>query len=249
MGQQDVYPGHGRYGRIVQRMLTELRDGTIDLNWRNRQDVSINTLCRDLVARHFQVPAQGQVSNAAWLGCDQQASTIRAAAIRAVNNQQGLGNQYPWTNWAGTHYGHWHSPPQYSPGADTAIWEQPQSVPSRHGPRRTYSHQRVHWPAHRKWGWNQSHPDVRYVWGWDPKEAGQANGEHGSHVGFPFNVGRCYYILWVTPRTAFLEGINRGRQVTLTVEGTRRSGYPKTSAELPNASGAAGFGQWVVSTR
>src|SRR5690606_564860 len=65
----------------------------------------------------------------------------------------------------------------------------------------------------------------------------------------PVCTGTCYYILWLTPQTAFLEGINRGIQVNLEMGGVAHQGHPKTSAELVNTAGHGGFGQWVVASR
>ena len=84
-----------------------------------------------------------------------------------------------------------------------------------------------------------------YLWGWDPKENGNEKGMIGAHLGFPFGVGSCRFIVWITPKTAFFEAINTGGQVTRTVKDQQVQGFPKASTELSGSNGA-GFGQWIV---
>jgi hypothetical protein len=103
--------------------------------------------------------------------------------------------------------------------------------------------QKVQWPNRKvgRFGWHQSHPDIDYLWGWDPKDAGNENGDIGTHIGFPFELGPCSFIIWITPKAAFLEGINTGRTITKVLDGKRVTGHPKTSTAL-----TGGRGQWLV---
>ena len=73
---------------------------------------------------------------------------------------------------------------------------------------------------------------------------GNENGMIGAHLGFPFGVGSCRFIVWITPKTAFFEAINTRGQVTRTVKGQQVQGS-KASTELSGPNGT-GFGQWVV---
>ncbi len=67
----------------------------------------------------------------------------------------------------------------------------------------------------------------------------------GARLGFPFGVGSCRFIVWITPKTAFFEAISTARQVTRTINGQQVQGFPKASTELSGPN-SAGFEQWVV---
>ncbi len=256
----DNYPGDGPYGTIIQAMLAELKAGTIAFGWAaGHLKRNITSLCTTLVNRHFATIRDKNKqkpfpTHAAWLGVNATSKAmVLSECIKAVNRHTGLGNDGPWSHWKGTHWGHWYGYQQggtFKESVDKAIWQPPRDEKSKHGPQRTYKLQPVFWPKQSghpsKWGWNQSHRDVRYVWGWDPKNSGQQNGLYGSHVGFPFRVGKVHYILWVTPKIAFLEGINVGASKTITVQNVNRTGFPKTSTALTDASNHGSFGLWVV---
>ncbi len=202
-----------------------------------------------------------------------------------------------WDTWAGTHWGIWMSDWYGKVYLDTASWQYPIQVPtddpddlldSTTGKPRVYDHQHVTWLERTPFeavekdaagkvirtnianeGWNSSHPDVSYVWGWDPKDWGEAKkikypGTWGVHVGFPFLFKQpddIRFILWLTPSEVFLESVNLSRQAEIAIDPTKteqfsdkawksktipgmkpttRTGHPKSSTALN------GRGQWVI---
>lgn len=155
----------------------------------------------------------------------------------ALKNPKGYGSPDGWRCWAGHHGGTW-----YDPGdrkfTDEADWLPPEKEPTKKGPKRLYDFQRVHFTgSNERWGWNQSHPDVSYVWGWDPKP-GLDLACFAPHIGFTFTCGDAKAIVWITPAEAFLEMI--------------RPGKPKADGDTPtrkrsSCSTKGGIGQWTVS--
>lgn len=174
-----------------------------------------------------------------------------------------------WHTWAGYHWGYWLT--DYGDlYLDTAKWDSP--VPretddpldqpdTTTGRPRMYDHQHVEWLERRHYkviaeadgkervnyahhGWNSSHPDVSYLWGWDPKDweyfpkydpatkkwlnvdpTIKYPGTWGVHVGFPFlaeDADDIRFIVWLTPSEVFLETVNfsRMREIKLKPEGT-----------------------------
>ncbi len=79
-----------------------------------------------------------------------------------------------------------------------------------------------------------------YVWGWDPKSGSDENGDIGTHLGLTFALPPCEFIIWITPKEAFLEGVNTSAETARAVNGRTVRGYPKTS------TGFNGRGQWAV---
>jgi hypothetical protein len=198
-----------------------------------------------------------------------------------------------WETWAGMHWGIWMADDEHN-YLDTASWahtiQRPSQDPddtldSTTGLPRVYDHQHVVWRERERidavdpenpdahnfshHGWNQSHPDVPYLWGWDPKDFPQTlikyPGHWGVHVGFPFlynEVEDIRFIVWLTPTEVFLETVNLSREVTFDIDPTNTRAYktntawksktivpmivtPKTGA--PKASTALnGRGQWVI---
>jgi hypothetical protein len=196
-------------------------------------------------------------------------------------------------NWAGTHWGYFWSKYSFKPYLDTARWEAVREVPTELKGRdpdsvtrrdRVYDHQPVTWLEREAFqvttkhdgrthfsrhGWNQSHRDVPYIWGWDPKffraRTISKPGSVGVTLGFPFLSpdGAIHFIAWFTPEEVFLEAVNRSvdpkttgidldfrltqqhheKKQPLTVppkEAVERLGYPKSSNSVD------GQGQWVI---
>lgn len=231
----DQYPGDDAYTRIVQRLQRDIQADRIRLPWvdgrvRTRMDV-----CDNLVDRHFDGGVGNPVrSNAQFLGCEGLTrDALKQACKGALAAGAGFASGDNWRRWSGSHAGRWQQDGQAA-GQDNATWDAPGKERSRvpgdtnpDGSPREYDFQRVRWDN--RSGWNQSHPDVPYVWGWDPKNNGNENGEIGTHIGFPFAVSDCEFIVWFTPKEAFLEGIRPGAP-----------DRPKTSA------GYKGRGQWNI---
>lgn len=233
--QTDQYPGDGAYTRIVQRLQRDIQADRIRLPWvdgrvRTRMDV-----CDNLVDRHFDGGVGNPVrSNAQFLECEGLTrDALKQACKGALAAGAGFALGDSWRRWSGSHAGRWQQDGQAA-GQDNATWDAPVKERSRvpgdtnpDGSLREYDFQRVRWDN--RSGWNQSHPDVPYVWGWDPKNNGNENGEIGTHIGFPFAVSDCEFIVWFTPKEAFLEGIRPGSP-----------DRPKTSV------GYKGRGQWNI---
>ncbi|HSG90277.1 MAG TPA: hypothetical protein VLA56_13775 [Pseudomonadales bacterium] len=242
----DAYPGDGPYRHTLEAMAAEVRADRITLDAVDGgRPMTRDALCAALVRRHFHGagPPPG-ATQAAFLACpDLDERTLLAACEDALANPRGHAGPEGWRNWAGRHRGTWQNDgPPAGDGRrfdDRADWDPPRKETTRvagdtdtSGQPRQYDFQEVHWPRRRvgRHGWNQSHPDVPWVWGWDPKDQGDANGDIGTHLGTTFSRGDCHFILWLTPREAFLEGIDRGVGPP----------HPKTS------TGFFGRGQWRV---
>ena len=232
----DVYPGDASYGAIVQDIYHEVTSDSIYLNWQT----SITTrteLCEALTSAHNTGLNPGMsASNADWIN----ESVSVDDCLWALWYTNGYPGNAAWNKWAGTHNGYWYD--QTTQFHDSAYWApavgrlaaSPSDVDSM-GNRRVYSFQDVRFldrtgPA--RYGWNQSHHEVDYVWGWDPKNSGNQNGYTGTHVGFTFEVNTASCIIWVTSNEAFLECVKQ-------VGSSRR----RTSA------GFFGMGQWTVSNQ
>ena len=245
----DSYPGDSEYTNKVERLLDSVEADRINLPWAGNRTLSKGELCEELVNRHFVglSPGQGE-TNANFLDCpDLTADMLLNACVDALTNPRGFDGPDGWDAWRGTHDGAWFNDDGQR-FDDSAEWDPPRKEPTRvpgdndaNGNPREYDCQDVRWPGPPpRSGWNQSHPEVPYVWGWDPKEGRDENGEIGTHIGFPFEVPPCEFIIWLTPKEAFLEGINTGQPETRAVNGRTVRGYPKTS------TGLNGRGQWAV---
>ena len=155
---------------------------------------------------------------------------------KALENPHGYASPKGWQCWTGHHSGTWYDPDgrKFPDGAD---WLPPEKERSKRGPKRVYDLQRVHFTgANDHWGWNQSHPDVPYVWGWDPKP-GLDLACFAPHIGFTFTCGDAKAIVWITPAEAFLEMV--------------RPGKPKAQGDAAprkrtSCSTKGGIGQWTV---
>ena len=253
-GTPDSYPGDARFTQIIQDLLASVRGDAMDFPWSGRSGVTRQELCQTLAHQHYeQRNALMRQTNAAWVGRGEGTrAQLEAACLGALTDPSGHASAAGWRIWEGVHKGIWYAP--HEQFQDEAHWTTPKQEPTKiegdldsHQKRRIYDVQRVHWPGRSvgRNGWNQSHPDVPYVWGWDPKENGDENGLIGAHLGFPFENGPLKWLVWITPKTAYLEGIDTSAQVARTVNGRQIRGFPKASTEFAGANGA-GFGQWIV---
>lgn len=228
----DVYPGDTAYSKIVQDVYHSVSSDRIRMDWKT----NIRTrpqLCQELVKRHNNTAPVGGKTNASFLGVE---ITVNDC-LNALYYSKGYKNASGWQAWAGQHQGTWFNQDGQS-FHDAATWEssvrkrtQPQDndLDSSRRPR-VYDFQKVVFhdekrPESAKYGWNQSHPEVAYVWGWDPKDGTNDNGKTGTHVGFTFLQDKASCIVWVTPKESFLECV---------------SGQRRTS------TGFWGVGQWSV---
>ncbi len=190
-------------------------------------------LARKLAECHNDTKNGADDTNAAFL----EMAPIDPDKIEAaLANPHGYASPDGWRCWAGRHDGTW-----YDPGErrfhDEARWLPPEKEPSKRGPKRKYDFQRVHFTGRdERWGWNQSHPDVPYVWGWDPKP-GLDIACFAPHIGFVFDCGNAKAIVWITPAEAFLEMIRPGGPAT---DGDA------TPRKRTSCSTRGGIGQWTV---
>lgn len=231
----DVYPGDAKYTQIILKIRQMVLSNGIDYSQHWKQGVrgrySRKSLVDLLSTRFDEVKGAGEkgASNAGYLG----KAIDKDACEKALNGT--LGGFDGWAPWAGTHKGSWFDDAGKT-FKDNAIWASPHSEPSKvKDDDRTYQVQPVTWPHRPKMssrhGWNQSHAQVPYVWGWDPKEGGHTPGQEGTIgavCGFPFKTEGVFWILWVTLSEAFLEGITT------------------TNPRRKISTGMSGIGQWVV---
>ena len=268
MGAPDTYPGDAQFERLARGLATNAANNTLSFDWAGRRGMSRSQLCGDIVAQHFGVKNPGMdLTNAEWLGAGGTASALTRACIAAMNQPNMCRvHVYNWNDWSGTHHGSWHAPNKIY--HDEARWSMATTGAQARLGHPQVRHQPVVWPnrpAASQNGWNESHRDEAFVWGWDPKENGNEQGLIATHIGFPFSDGTVRYIIWLTYKSAFLEGINTGLTVTrqlysqeVTLSGDARAherqlgaapritrtGRPKTSTEIPSQN--SGFGQWLA---
>ena len=254
MPTADTYPGDAAFTQIIQDLRAAARNDNMDFPWANRTGMTREQLCRELTHQHFDGSNNGMPqTNAAWTNCaGLTRQQLDKACLAALTNPKGFATAVGWQAWHGTHKGTWYT--RDNRFNDEARWSAPRREPTKvEGDNdstdqpRVYDFQQVHWPGRSvgQYGWNQSHPEVPYIWGWDPKDIGDEKGKIGAHLGFPFEVGACRFIVWITPKTAFFECINTAGKVTRTINGQQVTGFPKASTELSGPNGA-GFGQWLV---
>jgi|GEM_PF-2069109 len=246
----DEYPGAAAYARKVHHLVQTVKDDSMDFPWHRKYGVSKRELCRQLGGRHYRGLNRGMTAtNAEWLMCEGVTrESLEAACIDALTNPRGFSSAAGFDAWRGRHLGTWYEVAQSF--WDEAMWSPCVREPIRLAgddekgeEPRICDTQKVQWPNRKvgQFGWHQSHPDINYLWGWDPKDAGNENGDIGTHIGFPFELKPCSYIIWISPKAAFLEGINTEKRATMTLDGKRVTGYPKTSTAL-----TGGRGQWLV---
>lgn len=238
----DVYPAD--YSAIVQEIYHEVASDQIDMTFKG----TINTrpeLCSALVNQHNNVkPGAATITNAQYIGVNIDANTC----TNALYYSTGYSDISGLNAWAGTLQGTWYDDTGNT-FTDPAVWAtpileptgDPQNDVDNWGQPRVYYFQDVLFSARSgssRYGWNQAHGDVAYIWGWDPKDNGNQFGRRGTHVGWTFDtyangdiIGskNASCIVWVTPEEAFLECIH-----------DTCSGKKRTSA------GLFGIGQWAV---
>ena len=196
-----------------------------------------SAIAQVLVDRHNNGRNSGQSqTNADFLGVTLTTQEV----VNAMTFTQGYRSPDGWAQWAGQHSGNWYD--QNQQFTDDARWlapiaqptNDPQNDTDNNGQPRVYDFQKAEFlnPAGSvtRTGWNQSHPEVLYLWGWDPKEQGNANGQIGTHVGLPFTKSSTRVIVWFTPQEAFLECV----------------GPAGASTRKRTSTGLRGFGQWTV---
>ena len=234
----DIYPGDAAYSAIVQDIYLGVSADNIDMQYDN-SIVTRTDLCTILTNQHNNgTPGAASQTNASLIN-----QTISLSdCLNALWYSQGYNSSAGLAAWKGDLSGTWYA----ENGAtfnDPAIWKAPTFVPTgdplndldNNGDPRVYVFQQVIFSARTgaaKYGWNQSHHEVAYIWGWDAKDNSPDpinNGDTGAHVGWTFNKGTAKCIIWATKKEAFLECVK-------TVGGTKK----RTSA------GFFGIGQWTI---
>lgn len=159
-------------------------------------------------------------TNAAFVG----AAVDEPMLIAAMTHTAGYSRLPQLGGWSGTHRGSWYAPGG-TPSTDNAIWGRPVAKAGDGGFQKVwFLTGRTTDVDHR--GWNQYGATAPYIWGYDPKPAGE---RFHLHMGVTFDIGSTHRaIIWVTPAETFLEVIG--------ISGDRR----RTSASV------LGWGQWNV---
>ena len=231
----DIYPGDTTYSAIVQTIYHQISSDNVQLAY--DQSISDRTdLCAKLISKHnTATPGVASQTNASFIN---ETITLNTC-LNALWYSSGYSSISDLATWAGTLSGTWYD----DSGAtfnDPAVWNNPINVTTSdplndldsNGNPRIYIFQQVIFSSRTgdaRYGWNQSHSDVAYIWGWDAKDNLQQFGEVGTHVGWTFDQGQAKCIIWVTRKEAFLECVK-------TINGTKR----RTSA------GLFGIGQWSI---
>jgi len=221
----DQYPGDIAFTNIVQRVYHEVSADSISMSSRPNI-VNRHQLCSNLVDRHnnWIAPGAGQ-SNADFINL----SITQSDCLNALWYSNGYSSSAGWSAWAGLLTGTWYNDngEEFNDGAN---WQSPISVTGFDG--RTYQLQNVIFEGRTgsaQFGWNSSHPDVDYVWGWDGKDNSNQNGERGTHVGWAFSKSSAQCIIWATPEEAFLECVK-----------------PRCAGKQRVSTGFFGMGQWNI---
>jgi hypothetical protein len=231
----DIYPGDAAYSAIIAELYQSVLDDNIsisgDRSIHNRRD-----LCTKLVNRNNTQENDSGVTNSGYLNLTLSIEDC----INALAHPQGYPGPSGFGAWQGDMKGKWYNDGQAGTD-DGAVWKEPTKEPTHDpendldssGKPRVYDFQEVVFtgrtgPA--KYGWNQSHPEVPYVWGWDGKNNNPAtppskNGEQGAHIGFTFSKDGAECIIWITKEEAFLECVKDGKRTSI---------------------GCFGMGQWEI---
>jgi len=241
-------PDDARFTQIVTNLRDNFFSDDIVLldNNGNAAPAKSRTEIIDALISHFNstVQFQSQTLSAYW--GHNFVSLING--LKTANSSTDHGYNFnDLEDWAGNHIGHWISANQ-SAMIDNAYWSPPmrERIDSSSGTH--YAFQPVVWfdgnsSRITKRGFNQAHVDIKYVWGWDPKEIGQlsTDGLVGAHFGLTFRPdnGHQKYILWLTNQFCFLEGIETGSGAS----------FKKFSVGIGNSGGSItymGQGRWTV---
>lgn len=233
----DVYPGDSAFSGIVQTVYTNMSEDNIQMNY----DTSIGTrnqLCSKLVNRHNTYTSSNRISsNASFIGV----TLTQLDCLNALWYSDGYNSSAGWNAWAGVLSGSWWNDVQTAPNgnvipgvifSDPATWHAPIKQSSNQSDGRIYDFQSVFFSDREndaRYGWNMSHPDVAYVWGWDPKDNVNRGGLQGAHVGWTFEKSGAQCIIWATPDEAFLECVK-----------------PKCTGKQRVSTGFFGVGQWSI---
>jgi len=253
----DIYPGDAEFenirkevygGTVRGRFFPGITGDQIRMDF-DRSIVTRNQLCSRLVNRHNykrvsynegDVPTGRRLTtstNASFIGV----SFTQRECLEALWFSQGYSSPAGWRAWAGDLSGTWFNDTPFinEKGkrqqliTDPAVWLSPVKERGTGSDTRNYDLQSVVFSAREggaRYGWNMSHPDVAYVWGWDGKNNNDDGGRVGMHVGFTFEKSGAQCIIWATTEEAFLECVRP------TSEGLRR----RTS------TGFFGLGQWTI---
>lgn len=162
----------------------------------------------------------------------------QSACLNSLYYTDGYNNLADWNSWAGLHDGHWYRDrgDQFD---DRAFWA-PSRLEGQHNGGTAYKFQDATFlesnNSVKRRGWNQAHEDVMYVWGWDPKEQGNANGWIGAHLGFRHEESGASCLFWFTPEDVFFEAVKEqgGQRRRISV------GYG------PSDDQYAGRGLWTI---
>jgi len=166
---------------------------------RRIETLTRRALAERLVAEWNVVPAPGA------------ACAITVDEVATALAQPNAATHDDLNRWAGVHRDVLGGPPQ----PDDAAWAR-----AEYEPAIDRWEQVVTWQgAAPRVGWNRL--DARGLYGWDPKLPGSPHpdtglvddgqqGRKGTHVGYPFvSGGGCHCIVWVTPKEAYLECLER----------------------------------------
>jgi len=221
----DQYPGDFAFTDIVQRVYHQVSADSINMSSRPNI-INRHQLCSTLVNRHnnWVAPGVGE-SNANFINL----SLTQSDCLNALWYSNGYSSSAGWRAWAGFLTGSWFNDDEEQ-FPDGANWLSP--VPIIGFDNRTYQLQSVLFGGRTgisQFGWNSSHPNVDYVWGWDGKDNNNQNGERGTHVGWTFSKGTAQCIIWATPEEAFLECVK-----------------PKCAGKQRVSVGFSGMGQWNI---
>lgn len=235
--QADIYPGDMVYSNLVQDIYHDISSDNINLAYDNNY-ADRSELCQKLIDQHNnQTPGAATQTNASFIG-----ETISLANCEnALWYSNGYTSHSDLEAWSGLMTGTWYDE-SGSTFSDPAMWQSPINMPTSDpagdigsdGLPRVYAFQEVIFSGadrvgQAKYGWNQSHPDVSYIWGWDPKNNEDDGGNVGTHVGWTFDQGPARCIIWITKNEAFLECVKNF------CEEKRRT-----------SAGLFGIGQWQV---
>lgn len=244
----DIYPGDADYTAIVQEIYkgADGRGGVTGdaIAFPKRGDGRTWTrpeVVDQLLARLHETRTLGsrRTSCHAFLGSP---AITRDGILHSLYFHTGHPTARGWNDWRGLHDGAWHVDDGRTI-PDAAVWHDARDE-GRHAPSGSPYHLQpvsfLEAPGSREVerdGWNQSHPDVQYLWGWDPKSepAPSRRGTLGAHLGFRHEQGGVDWIVWFTNTECFLEGI--------ATVGTERR---RVSVGFGQRPGFDGRGLWTV---
>lgn len=180
-----------------------------------------------MLERHNHYIAEGALAGPHILPCAQFLGAPpldRDRILDKLFDHTGHASLNNWNHWRGKHTGRWiHN--HGGEFTDNANWGEAYHY-EEHADGTPYNYQQVVFlnsdGTVKRRGWNQSHPHVDYLWGYDPKPGAE-------HVGIKFRQGGQRGIFWFTRRECYLEIIYNDR-------GTIK----RTS------TGLDGVGQWLV---